>query len=213
MKWYLLVAVQQVYLLPILQHHSIRVTKDVDAIVQVASLVDYHRLSEKLRKKGFQEDMSDGAPICRWKADSVILDVMPTDSKILGFGNHWYVPATKNAVTIQLPSGKTIKMVSAPYFLITKLEAFDGRGAGDFLMSHDIEDIITVLDGRPKIIDEVKSSDAKLVNELAKRFSILLNNNQFVDAVYGHMPIDPTSQARVPKILKMVQQIAETNYQ
>jgi hypothetical protein len=49
---------------------------------------------------------------------------------------------TENAVHIQLPSGKSIKMVSAAYFLITKLEAFDGRGAGDYLMSHDIEDII-----------------------------------------------------------------------
>ena len=94
----------------------IRVTKDVDAIVQVTSLAGYHRLSEKLRKKGFQEDMSDGAPICRWKTDSVILDVMPTDSKILGFGNHWYVPATKNAVAIQLPSGKSIKWFQLPFF-------------------------------------------------------------------------------------------------
>jgi len=33
----------------------IRVTKDVDAIVQVASLSDYHQLSEKLRKKVFRK--------------------------------------------------------------------------------------------------------------------------------------------------------------
>ncbi len=38
----------------------IRVTKDVGAIVLVASYAAYHRLSEKLRKKGFREDMSDG---------------------------------------------------------------------------------------------------------------------------------------------------------
>lgn len=70
----------------------IRVTRDVDVIVQVASLAEYHRLSSKLRTKRFKEDISQGAPICRWTADNVVLDVMPTDSEILGFGNQWYVP-------------------------------------------------------------------------------------------------------------------------
>ncbi len=187
----------------------IRVTKDVDAIVQVASLSDYHQLSEKLRKKGFQEDTSDGAPICRWITEAVILDVMPTDSKILGFGNQWYATATRNAECIQLPSGKSIKMVSAPYFLITKLEAFDGRGAGDYLMSHDIEDIIAVLDGRPEIVNEVKRAETELVSELTQRFKKLLQNKQFVDAVSGHMPTDTTSQSRVPMILETIKQLAK----
>ena len=70
--------------------------------------------------------MSDGAPICRWRTKGVILDVMPTTPDILGFGNRWYVLATENAITIELPMSKSIRMVSAPYFLITKLEAFDG---------------------------------------------------------------------------------------
>jgi hypothetical protein len=66
----------------------IRVTRDVDAIVQVVSKADYYRLSEKLRVQGFKEDVSDDAPICRWVTDQVILDVMPTDIQILNFGNN-----------------------------------------------------------------------------------------------------------------------------
>jgi len=116
----------------------IRVTQDVDAIVQVVSQADYYQLSEKLRAKGFTEDISDDAPICRWVADLVVLDVMPTDTTILGFGNKWYAPAAEKSDIIQLPSGKSIRLVSAPYFLVTKLEAFDGRGRGDYLASHDI---------------------------------------------------------------------------
>jgi hypothetical protein len=65
----------------------IRVTKDVDLITEVASLVDYHRLSRQLRDKGFKEDQSPGAPICRWAAEGILLDVMPTRPGILGFGN------------------------------------------------------------------------------------------------------------------------------
>ena len=99
----------------------LRVTRDVDAIVQVVSLADYYALSEKLRARGFAEDKSDDAPICRWINENVILDVMPLDTRILGFGNQWYTPAAENAVSVQLPSGESIRMVSAPYFLITEL--------------------------------------------------------------------------------------------
>lgn len=95
---------------------------------------------------------------------------MPIDTEILGFSNQWYAPAATNAKLIQLPSSKQIRMVSAPYFLITKLEAFEGRGDGDYLMSHDIEDIIAVLDGRPKIISDIKQAETELVIALSDRF-------------------------------------------
>ena len=182
----------------------IRVTRDVDAIVQIFSHSDYYQLSEKLRAKGFKEDTSDGAPICRWTTKNIILDVMPTDTKLLGFGNKWYESAAKNAQTEKLPSGKSIRMVSAPYFLITKLEAFDGRGRGDYLLSHDIEDLVAVLDGRPSIVDEVKKSESKLTNEISRRFQALLQDQRFIDSVSGHMPTDETSQARVKVILDIV---------
>ena len=97
----------------------IRATKDVDVITEVASLVDYHRLSERLRGLGFAEDQSEEAPICRWLGRGVILDVMPTEEKILGFGNPWYQPALENAMLVNLPSGREIKLVTAPYFLMT----------------------------------------------------------------------------------------------
>ncbi len=187
----------------------IRVTRDVDAIVQVFSHADYYQLSEKLRIQGFLEDTSDDAPICRWLTDHVILDVMPTDTEILGFGNKWYAPAAANAQLTELPSGRIIHMVSAPYFLVTKLEAFDGRGNGDYLMSHDIEDIITVIDGRREIVDEIKQSEPQLIKEIAERFHNLLQDSQFISAVSGHMPTDVTSQTRVSNILTMINEIAE----
>jgi hypothetical protein len=84
----------------------IRTTQDVDAIVHVVSRAEYYQLAEKLRGKRFNEDSSDGAPICRWLTDNVVLDVMPTDADILGFGHEWYLPAIENAELIALPSGK-----------------------------------------------------------------------------------------------------------
>jgi hypothetical protein len=189
----------------------IRVTQDVDAIVQVVSRAEYYQFAEKLRDKGFSEDTSDGAPICRWVANKVILDVMPSDVDILGFGNEWYLPAIVNAEMVKLPSGKQISMVTAPYFLITKLEAFKGRGNGDYFLSHDIEDIIALLDGRPEIIDEVGSAAPGLASEIADRFSEMLEDGSFSDAVSGHMPTDVTSQTRVNIILDTISKIAGQN--
>ena len=113
----------------------VRGTRDVDAIVQVATRSEYYLLSDRLRDKGFSEDTSDGAPLCRWISKSVILDVMPTNPAILGFANAWYEKAMETSTEISLDSGSKIRMVSAPYFLITKLEAFEGRGKGDYLLA------------------------------------------------------------------------------
>jgi hypothetical protein len=65
---------------------SIRATRDVDVMVEVASLAGYHSFNEKLRRRGFKEGSSPAAPICRWQSERIILDVMPTDPELLGFG-------------------------------------------------------------------------------------------------------------------------------
>jgi predicted nucleotidyltransferase len=186
----------------------VRSTIDVDVIVQVLSRTEYYALSDRLRDLGFREDSSDGAPICRWTDGDVILDVMPSDPDIFGFGSDWHAMAMEHAIEIVLPQGKTIRMVSAPYFMITKLEAFDGRGGGDYQLSHDMEDLLAVIDGRPGIVDEVGATEAGLQAELAERFQRLLNDSRFVDSVPGHLPPDEASQARVPIVLDRIIQIA-----
>jgi predicted nucleotidyltransferase len=188
----------------------IRATKDVDAISEVASLIDYHRLSKRLREVGFSEDQSPDAPICRWRAEGILLDVMPTHPEILGFGNAWYQPAFDAAVWGALPSGRKIRMVSAPYFMATKLAAFDGRGQGDYMISHDMEDIVAVLDGRAEVVEETRHCDAVLRNHLQLRLTTLLKDERFLDALPGHMPGDEGSQARVPIILNRLKAIAGT---
>lgn len=187
----------------------LRVTRDLDTIVEATTLASYQRFSGKLRKQGFREDTSDGAPLCRWVADEVILDVMPTDSRILGFGNRWYGSAVKHAEVRTLPSGQQIRLVSAPYFICTKLEAFDGRGKGDYLLSHDIEDMIAVLDGRPEIVDEVQVADRELIDDIRNRFEQLLGDTRFIAVLSGHMPGDQANQARVGLIIERIEAIVK----
>jgi hypothetical protein len=189
-----------------------RETMDVDVILELASSHDYHILSEKLRNRGFREDQSEIAPMCRWLYQSVKVDVMPTDSAILGFSNRWYADAMSSAINIRLPAGINIRMVTAPYFLATKLEAFHGRGDDDYMASHDLEDLIAVLDGRDSIVAEVEASgDVGLY--LAKAFRSLLALNEFQDALPCHLPADAASQKRVSVVLQRMCSIRDMGAQ
>ena len=179
---------------------SIRVSNDVDVIIEVASYAAYNRIAHRLRQLGFVEDASTGAPLCRWLVEQVRLDVMPTDARILGFGNRWYKPAIASATSVTLPSGQMIRVVSAPYFVATKLEAFHGRGEGDYLGSHDLEDLVAVVDGRPELISEVQAHPTELRTYLAGEIGRLLNDPRFQDALPGHLPGDPASQARLSAV-------------
>lgn len=86
------------------------------------------------------------------------VDLMPTDETVLGFSNRWYAEAAHSATRARLPSGRTLNLISAPAFLGTKFEAFRTRGNGDMLASHDFEDIINVLEGRSRVVEEIRGA-------------------------------------------------------
>lgn len=187
---------------------SIRATRDVDVIVEVATLGEYHRLSGRLRQRGFREDQDPDAPVCRWVAEGLLLDVIPTRAEILGFGNKWYQPALEAAVLVELPSGRGIRVVTAPHFLATKFAAFLGRGNGDYLMSPDMEDIVAVLDGRPEVVDEVNNVGIELRQYLARHFATLLGDHGFLAALPGHLASDTDSSVRVQIVMARIERIA-----
>jgi len=164
---------------------DVRPTVDVDCIIEVCSPIDYNKFESKLRKKGFKQHLND--IICRWHYEEIILDVMPTDENILVFSNSWYKKALTDIVAHQIAKDLVIKSIAAPYFLATKIEAFNGRGKNDFLASHDLEDIITVIDGRAEISQEVQMTDNSLRTYLKDFFENMFNNDDFRSALPGHI--------------------------
>ena len=137
---------------------AVRVTVDVDTVAQIETIGDYHAIERRLEQQGFARDHSPDAPICRWVAGRLHLDVMPSNPRVLGFSNRWYPLAIETAQPYALPDACSIRLVTAPIFVATKLEAFRDRGRGDFVASHDLEDIVTVIDGRAELIGEVASA-------------------------------------------------------
>ncbi len=128
---------------------AVRPTLDVDLVVESASYAEYNKFGVQLNALGFRQGTAHGDPICRWRKEDLILDVMSLDESVLGFGSHWYRSAIGHRQVYRLPSGLLVHHIDAPHFLATKLAAFESRGGGDFLGSHDLEDLVRVVDGRP----------------------------------------------------------------
>ena len=188
---------------------QIRPTQDVDVVAKVVTLGDYHRMENQLVERGFKNDRSPEAPICRWVGGNVKLDLMPSSPGVLGFHNRWYPLAVTSASLVRLPSGRAIGLVAAPVFVATKLEAFNSRGNGDFLLSHDLEDIVTVIDGRPSLMDEARCSSEELRMYLSGQMKTLHKTPEFLDALAGHLPGDRASQARLPALIERIAQLAQ----
>jgi hypothetical protein len=185
-----------------------RITLDIDAVVEARTRREYYGFADKLRAAGFSEDRSEGAPLCRWVVDGVKVDLMPPDEEVLGFSNRWYSAALANASVICLQQGTKIRVVTAPYFVATKLEAFAGRGRNDFTASHDIEDIIAVVDGRPELVQEILSAPADVRRHVSEQIRSYLDTSAFLDAISGHLPPDDASQRRAPLVIQRLQALA-----
>lgn len=185
----------------------VRATGDVDLVAEVTTTADYYQLGAQLRAKGFKED-SESAVICRWRIGIFQVDIMPSEPGVLNFSNRWYRNVIREAELCSLPSGVQIRLIPPALFLASKLEAFYDRGNGDFGVSHDMEDIITVIDGRPEIVNEVVGASRELQDYLREEFDYLLSEPTFADRIGWHLAGDSASQARIPQIIARLRGMA-----
>lgn len=182
----------------------VRQTVDVDLLTEVAPRTDYYALCERLKERGFKEHT--GEVMCRWSKEDLLVDIMPTDESILGFTNPWYARAVAHADRHRLSGGQEIRLINAVYFLATKVEAFHDRGGGDYL-HHDIEDIVTLVDGRESIVDEVLAADDEVRDFLREEFDNLLADPVFTDRMSWHLaPNDQRGRKEI--ILARMRKIA-----
>ena len=165
---------------------EIRPTDDVDVIIEIVNYAGRTALEEKLRAIGFTHDIESGV-ICRYHIQGIIVDIMPTDDPSIGFTNRWYPEGFAQAVNYDIDEQCTVSILSAPYFVATKLEAFKNRGKSDGRTSHDFEDIIYVIENRQKIWEEINNAEAGVKEYLKAEFKTLLNNPNIVEWIDSHV--------------------------
>lgn len=165
---------------------GIRPTDDVDVIIELASYGGYAEIDEKLRALGFKNDIASGV-ICRYHIQGIIVDVMPTDPKVIGFSNRWYPEGFANAIDFKLDGDRSIRIFSLPYFMASKWEAFKGRGKNDYRVSKDFEDIVYVLENVDDLEEQLQTSNDGVKAYLREELGRVIDNEDFEEGLYAHL--------------------------
>jgi hypothetical protein len=128
----------------------------------------------------------------------LVIDVMPTDPEILGFSNEWYREAISTAATVTLRSGSRLRAATPALLAATKLCAWRGRGAGDLLRSLDVHDLLTLVNGRPELGQELETASPRLRAYVRDELRAVREAPYFDYAVesalagYGRMAVERT---------------------
>jgi len=93
-----------------------RPTDDVDVIIELLSTARYSEIETTLHHYGFEHDMSEDAPICRWRLDALIVDIMPTQGESIGLNTTWFTEVLADAIETEY-AHTTLKVVSPVGFL------------------------------------------------------------------------------------------------
>lgn len=185
-----------------------RPTDDFDVIVEVVATERYSDVEARLRTLGFDHDMSPDAPRCRWILDGMKVDIMPTDGEIFGFNTEWCREALESSTEREF-ARTILRLISPISFLATKYVAFCDRGENDHYASHDLEDFVTVIDGRANIVSELDRTPGELRGYVIAAIRTLLVSPDFNEALPGQIPFDEASQRRLQGLRQKLKGIAE----
>lgn len=128
---------------------SVRPTIDVDVVVNIATRRQFYEFMARLDEAMWGHPQMEGdAPIGRRRTPGgILVDVIPVSDVALGFTNRWYAEGLNRTWT----RDGTVRLFPVDVLIASKLEAFASRGRGDWFGSHDIEDVVTVIEGRSTI--------------------------------------------------------------
>jgi len=190
---------------------EIRPTSDIDLTVNLGdSYNNLVKTEERLRELEFYPD-PEGHSICSYKYKNIAIDIMPAEDSPIGVSNSWYKPGFKYLQQIALKDGLEINVLSAPYFLATKFEAFEDRGGGvDYYGSHDFEDIVYVLDNRTTIVEEIQQADDTVRGFLIENLQKLMADRQAEVYLEGHIS-RLIVEERLPMLIEKIYAIINYN--
>ncbi len=150
-------------------------TYDVDCVVNVINYKGYRDFEQKLFEKHFQNDTSEGAPICRYIFNGEKVDFMPKVDTGIGESNRWYLNGLEHRQSYQLDSNHSIFIMPVTYYLASKIDALHSRGGDDYRGEKDFEDIIFVLNTCNHIAESMEqSSEVEVLTFLKTSFSEML---------------------------------------
>ncbi|MEZ4847234.1 MAG: nucleotidyl transferase AbiEii/AbiGii toxin family protein [Bacteroidia bacterium] len=184
---------------------EVRPTTDIDLTIKMIKYGSWAMMEERLAELMIFPDPF-GRAICSYKYEDISIDIMPSEENPIGPLNPWYQKGFEDLLKIEV-IGEEIQIFSAPVYLATKFEAFNGRG-NDYRMSHDFEDIIYVLDNRSTIVEEIARSDLDVKEFIQTQLVKIKDSRHQFEIIASHL--DPyLVEERLPIILSRIGRIVE----
>ena len=183
---------------------DVRVTKDVDITVEIASVGELESIRNDLVKKGFKQSPEDSV-LCRFRYDNIKVDVMSTKEVGWAPANPWFAAGFAQRVEVKI-GDQMIQLLPLPYFIASKLAAHIGRGGRDPRTSHDFEDIVYVIDNRTDIVEQIDKSPDDVKPYLKEQLQLILSDNVKQEAILGNLSYD-TREVRYGRIIQCIEQI------
>ena len=184
-----------------------RITDDVDCVIELSGMVQLAQFENQLRARGFRNAIGEGEPICRWRYSGVTVDIVPTDPALFGFSNRWYGKAMPHKMRVRVVKDVEVYTLPMVYLIATKFEAFHGRGEGDWVASHDIEDIVALMDGATDIETVFSSAEKDVREYVLKNFVLLLQHRDVAEILLGHLPSKVSSVLRRDRLMRVLRNI------
>lgn len=140
---------------------ALRATKDVDCVSTIKPWVLQEKRLADLCSRGILAP--DRGVQCRYRIVGMDLDVdvLSPEGMNVGGVNPWFRRAVERASSYELDDGRTVKAISPPYFLATKLVAFANRGE-DALSSKDAEDIIAAIVEVSELMGDLEAEGVRI---------------------------------------------------
>jgi hypothetical protein len=162
-----------------------RPTKDVDAVTAANSYTRKSKLEERLRARGFKNDMT-GRHMDQWQApDGTQFDLVSCGAHVGGTGNtddEWVIA---NAFETSLPP--RIRCASAVGLLLLKCGAYRDRGRGSPGASKDLADIAALVATRAELEAELRAAPKTIRATIIAELEKVLAAPRAVGAIRSHI--------------------------
>ena len=163
---------------------EIRPTQDVDLTLNIINLSHWNDVQETLTALGFHLDPF-GHSICSYRYKDIPVDIMATEDGSFGPANRWYKIGFENLWTAKAED-QEIQILSAPCYLAAKFEAFNHRGK-DYRTSHDMEDVIYLLDNRIHIAEEIAKDNIRITTFVKEQLQNIIQKGLLQEVLTAHI--------------------------
>lgn len=177
---------------------DVRPTMDVDLSMEIVSLSQLENIRQQLTQLGFSQSGEDKV-ICRFRYKDIKVDVMSTKEIGWAPANPWFATGHKKSETFNI-NGTEIRCLPWPYFLASKFSAYLSRGKNEPRASHDIEDIVYIMNYCSNFEHQILQSHGEVKDFLKTCFEQICTNTNLQEAVLANLSHE-NQQYRFDKIM------------